>query len=100
MADIMAENTLYFVQLDVGDVPKEFYQENGQREIDYTQQLIRSGKIKYLLVSRNRRHSHITFEVADEAELQGLLDGFPLKQYFTISFHEVMDLAEMVRSQS
>ncbi len=95
----MADKGLYFAALEVGEVPKEFYQENGQREIEYTQNLIHSGKIKYLLVSKNRRHLHITFEVADEAELQLLLDGFPLKPYFTINYHEVIDLAETVRGK-
>ena len=95
----MADTLLYFVELEVGEVPRDFYQENGQKEIDYTRELIHSGKIKYLLVSKNRRHSYITFNVADENELQNLLDGFPLKPYFTISHKEVMDLAEMVRSK-
>lgn len=95
----MAESTLYFVDLEVGEVPKAFYQENGQKEIDYTRELIHSGKIKHLLVSKNRRHSMITFAVCDQEELNSLLDGFPLKPYFTINHREVMDLAEMVRSQ-
>lgn len=95
----MAESTLYFVDLEVGEVPKAFYQENGQKEIDYTRELIHSGKIKQLLVSKNRRHSMITFAVCDQEELNSLLDGFPLKPYFTINHREVMDLAEMVRSQ-
>lgn len=96
----MSERKLYFVDLAVGDVPKDFYQANGQKEIDYTQALINNGKIKYLLVSKNRRHSMITFDVADENELQELLQGFPLRQYFTISYKEVIDLAHMVRSKA
>lgn len=95
----MPDSTLYYTQLDVGEVPKDFYQENGQREIEYTQGLIRSGKIKHLLVSKNRRHSHITFAVSGETELLEILDGFPLKPYFSTSYHEVMDLAEMVRAK-
>ncbi len=94
----MAEPTLYFVDLEVGEVPKEFYQENGQKEIDYTRELIHSGKIKHLLVSKNRRHSMITFAVDNEEELNKLINGFPLKPYFTINTREVMDLAELVRS--
>ncbi len=50
----MAEPTLYFVDIEVGEVPKAFYQENGQKEIDYTRELIHSGKIKQLLVSFKR----------------------------------------------
>ena len=95
----MAEPTLYFVDLEVGEVPKDFYQKNGQKEIDYTRELIHSGKIKHLLVSKNRRHSMITFAVTNVEELNLLIDGFPLKPYFTINYREVMDLAEMVRSQ-
>jgi muconolactone delta-isomerase len=95
----MAEPILYFVDLEVGEVPKDFYQKNGQKEIDYTRELIHSGKIKHLLVSKNRRHSMISFAVSGVEELNSLLDGFPLKPYFTINYREVMDLAEMVRSQ-
>jgi muconolactone delta-isomerase len=95
----MAEPTLYFVDLEVGEVPKDFYQENGKKEIAYTRELIHSGKIKHLLVSKNRRHSMITFAVDSEDELNNLINGFPLKPYFTINSREVIDLAEMVRSQ-
>ena len=95
----MAEPILYFVDLEVGEVPKDFYQKNGQKEIDYTRALIHSGKIKHLLVSKNRRHSMIAFAVSSVEELNSLIDGFPLKPYFTINYREVIDLAEMVRSQ-
>ena len=95
----MTETILYFVDLEVGEVPKDFYQENGQKEIDYTRELIHSGKIKHLLVSKNRRHSMIAFAVSNVEELNSLIDGFPLKPYFTINYREVIDLAEMVRSQ-
>ena len=95
----MAEPILYFVDLEVGEVPKDFYQKNGQKEIDYTRELIHSGKIKHLLVSKNRRHSMIAFAVSSVEELNSLIDGFPLKPYFTINYREVIDLAEMVRSQ-
>lgn len=96
----MTDKKLFFVDLEVGDVPKEFYQENGQREIDYTRNLIHAGVIEYLLVSKNRRHSYITFEVTDEQALEQYLDGFPLKPFFTIHHKEVMDLAEMVKQQN
>lgn len=94
----MSDKTLFFVDLEVGEVPKSFYQENGQKEIDYTRGLINDGKIKYLMVSKNRRHNMITFEVNDEAELKELLEGFPLRPYFTINYKEVIDMAEMVRN--
>jgi muconolactone delta-isomerase len=95
----MSGPTLFFVDLHVGDVPKAFYQENGQKEIDYTRSLITNGKIKYLLVSKNRRNSMITFCVDDEHELNKLLEGFPLRAFFTINHKEVIDLAETVRAE-
>lgn len=95
----MTAPILYFVDLEVGEVPKEFYQGNGKKEINHTRELIRSGKIKHLLLSKSRRRSMITFAVSSLEELNSLHDGFPLKPYFTINYREVMDLAEMVRSQ-
>ena len=94
----MSDKQVYLVELEVGDVPKDVYKKRGQEEIAYTQKLVQDGTIKNLVVTKNRRKSWFTIEVPNQEALQSILEGFPLKEYFTLNQHEVIDLVAAIKS--
>jgi len=92
------EAKLYMVTLQVGDVPKEFYQEHGPRDIAYTRALIDAGTVVEMFVSMNRRQIWLAIRAADEVALKQITDGFPMSPYLTVEQREVMNLGAQVRS--
>lgn len=94
----MTKGKLYMVTLQVGEVPKAFYQEHGPRDITYTRGLMEAGSVIEMFVSMNRREIWMTIAAEDEAALKQITDGFPMSPYLTVDYREVMNLGAQVRS--
>ncbi len=92
------ERKLYLVTLQVGDVPKAFYQEHGPRDIVYTRALIDDGTVSEMFVSMNRREIWMAIRAKDTDALKVITDGFPMSPYLTVEQREVMNLGAQVRS--
>ncbi len=94
----MSDTQLFQMIMTLKPVPKEVVMQKGQAEDAYAQKQIAEGKIQNFFVSEDHKHYWITFAVKDEAELNVIVRGFPLHDYFDYSVVKVMDIAALVKS--
>ena len=73
-------------------IPPEIYQQLGRAEVEYTQQQMASGRLTQLLVTEDHHRYWMVFSVSGEQELNSVLQGFPLYQFFDFSYSQVMDM--------
>ena len=82
----------FVVEMTLQAVPSETYQLLGRAEVEYTQQQMACGKLTQLLVTEDHKRYWMVLCVSGEQELNSVLQGFPLYQFFDYSHHEVMDM--------
>ena len=88
----MNEKKHFVVEMKLLAVPPETYQQLGRAEVEYTQQQMACGKLTQLLVTQDHRRYWMVFTLSCEQELNSVLQGFPLYQFFDYSYHQVMDM--------
>jgi muconolactone delta-isomerase len=77
----------FVVEMSLGKIPSDVYQERGRAEMEYTQDQMAAGKLTQLLVTKDHKQYWMVFAVSDEAELHSILEGFPLHSFFDCSIH-------------
>ncbi|MGI9308452.1 MAG: muconolactone Delta-isomerase family protein [Gammaproteobacteria bacterium] len=82
----------FVVEMSLGTVPPDAYQELGHAEMEYTQEQMAAGKLTQLLVTKDHKRYWMVFAVRDEGELRAVLEGFPLHRFFDYSIHPVVDM--------
>lgn len=82
----------FVVEMSLGEIPRDVYQERGRPEMEYTQDLMAAGKLTQLLVTADHKRYWMVFAVTDQDELQSILEGFPLHDFFDCSIHPVTDM--------
>jgi muconolactone delta-isomerase len=82
----------FVVEMSLGEVPPDAYQELGRAEMEYTQAQMEAGKLTQLLVTNDHKKYWLVFAVKDEHELKSVLEGFPLHKYFDYSINPVLDM--------
>jgi muconolactone delta-isomerase len=88
----MNEKKHFVVEMKLQAIPPETYQQLGRAEVEYTQQQMASGKLTQLLVTEDHCRYWMVLSVSCEQELNSVLLGFPLYQFFDYSYHQVMDM--------
>ena len=88
----MPQEQNYVVEMTLRDIPPDVYQERGRAEMEYTQEQMAAGKLTQLLVTENHKRYWMIFAVDDAQELQTVLQGFPLHDYFDYKCHAVLDV--------
>jgi len=86
------EGNNFVIEMSLKPVPPEVYQELGKAEVDYTQLQMANGKLTQLLVTNDHKRYWMVWDVEDELELNTLLQGFPLHDYFDYTINPVMDM--------
>jgi muconolactone delta-isomerase len=82
----------FVVEMTLQAVPPETYQKLGRAEVEYTQQQMASGNLTQLWVTEDHRRYWMVLSVSCEQELNSVLQGFPLYQFFDYSYHQVIDM--------
>jgi muconolactone delta-isomerase len=82
----------FVVEMSLGNIPSDVYQELGRAEMEYTQDQMAAGKLTQLLVTTDHKRYWMIFAVNDEEELRSILEGFPLHRFFDYSIHSVADM--------
>jgi len=82
----------FVVEMSLGKIPSDVYQELGRAEMEYTQDQMAAGKLTQLLVTTDHKRYWMVFAVTDEDELRSILKGFPLHSYFEAAIHPVADM--------
>jgi len=82
----------FVVEMSLGTIPSDVYQEHGRAEMEYTQDQMAAGKLTQLLVTKDHKRYWMVFAVTDENELLSILEGFPLHSYFESDIHPVADM--------
>ena len=92
------EKKLFVVEMTLKAVPPEPCQQLGRAEVEYTQQQMTSGRLTQLLVTEDHRRYWMVFSVSCEQELNSVLQGFPLYQFFDYSYSQVMDMVAATKA--
>ena len=87
----MAEQN-FVVEMTLRPVPPEAYKEKGRAEMEYTQEQMVRGKLTQLLTTNDHRRYWMVYAVDSQDELQDILNGFPLHDFFEYTIHPVTDI--------
>jgi len=82
----------FVVEMSLGPIPPDVYQERGRAEMEYTQDQMAAGKLTQLLVTTDHKRYWMVFAVKDEKELRSVLEGFPLHDFFDYKINPVADM--------